>query len=106
VKNGFHLWSERYDREMKDVFEIQDEISAAIASTVKGKLIRRWRKKPQVKPGTDNLDAYHLYLRGRYPLVSARSGQGDQALRAGGVIRSEVRSCLLRAGGHVLRVSR
>jgi serine/threonine protein kinase/tetratricopeptide (TPR) repeat protein len=66
VKNGFHLWSERYDREMKDVFEIQDEISAAIAQTVKGKLITTVDEEPAVKPGTDNLDAYHLYLRGRY----------------------------------------
>src|SRR5687767_2616908 len=65
VRNGFHLWSERYDREMKDVFEIQDEISTAIATTVKGKLITD-DDGLAVKPGTANLDAYHLYLRGRY----------------------------------------
>jgi eukaryotic-like serine/threonine-protein kinase len=65
VRNGFHLWSERYDREMKDVFEIQDEISAAIATTVRGKLVTD-DEALAVKPGTANLDAYHLYLRGRY----------------------------------------
>lgn len=65
VRNGFHLWSERYDRDMKDVFEIQDEISAAIATTVKGKLMTV-EEAPAPKPGTTNLDAYHLYLRGRF----------------------------------------
>ncbi|HXL85720.1 MAG TPA: tetratricopeptide repeat protein, partial [Gemmatimonadaceae bacterium] len=63
VRNGFNLWSERYDRDMRDVFDIQDEISAAIATTVRGKLTE---EKPAAKPGTTNLDAYHLYLRGRY----------------------------------------
>jgi serine/threonine protein kinase len=77
VRNGFHLWSERYDREMKDVFEIQDEISAAIATTVKGKLRPAGEvaaprtgttsdEIPIAKPGTADLDAYHLYLKGRY----------------------------------------
>ena len=64
VRNGFNLWSEHYDRDMKDVFEIQDEIAAAIALTVKGKLMPE--EKPAARPGTTNLDAYHLYLRGRY----------------------------------------
>jgi serine/threonine protein kinase len=65
VSDGFHLWSERYDREMKDVFEIQDEISAAIVNTVKGKLITGGDLPPS-KPPTRNLEAYHLYLKGRY----------------------------------------
>jgi eukaryotic-like serine/threonine-protein kinase len=64
VRNGFNLWSERYDRDMEDVFEIQDEISAAIATTVKGKLLAE--EKPAARPGTTNLDAYHLYLKGRF----------------------------------------
>jgi serine/threonine-protein kinase len=65
VKNGFHLWSERYDRDMNDVFEIQDEISAAIVKVVKGKLVTP-DDVPVTRPGTTDLEAYHLYLRGRY----------------------------------------
>ena len=65
VKDGFHLWSERYDREMKDVFEIQDEISAAIVNTVKGKLVVTG-EHALVRQGTANMEAYHSYLRGRH----------------------------------------
>ena len=65
VADGYHLWSERYDREMEDVFQIQDEISTSIA----GKLKLRYAddaRKPLVERGTQNLEAYNLYLKGRY----------------------------------------
>ena len=62
--DGYQLWSERYDREMTDVFEVQDEIAAAIV----GKL----RVRPEGEPvsgkprrGTSNLEAYELTLKGR-----------------------------------------
>jgi serine/threonine protein kinase/Tfp pilus assembly protein PilF len=58
---GTHLWSERYDREMTDVFAIQDEISQVIADK-----LRVSQGRSPVKRYTDNLDAYNLYLRGRY----------------------------------------
>jgi tetratricopeptide (TPR) repeat protein len=64
VTDGFHLWSQRYDRDMNDVFEIQDEISAAIVSTVKGKLVVQ--DAPLVRQGTSNMEAYRSYLRGRH----------------------------------------
>ena len=64
VSDGFQLWSERFDREMKDVFEIQDEISTAIVATVRGKLVGN--TVPPARHGTPNLEAYHLYLKGRY----------------------------------------
>jgi serine/threonine protein kinase/tetratricopeptide (TPR) repeat protein len=65
VSTGFHLWSEQYDREMADVFAIQDEISCAIVETLEGTL-RLSRQERLVKPQTDNMDAYSLYLKGRY----------------------------------------
>ncbi|MBA3343355.1 MAG: protein kinase [Gemmatimonadaceae bacterium] len=65
VADGFHLWSERYDREMEDVFEIQDEISAAIVNTVKGKLINSG-DLPVVRQTNVDVEAYRLYLQGRY----------------------------------------
>src|SRR5207248_9684306 len=63
VGDGYHLWSERYDREMPDVFAIQDEISKAIANRLQVTL--GVEGTPLVTPATGNLDAYHLYLKGR-----------------------------------------
>ena len=65
VADGYHIWSQRYDREMTDVFEIQDEISQAIVGNLKGKLVRGGQK-PLVKKKTRNIDAYNLYLKGRH----------------------------------------
>jgi TolB-like protein/Flp pilus assembly protein TadD len=61
--DGYHLWSERYDRQMKDVFEIQDEIARSIAGRLKVTL--EGRQEPLVTAGTKNLEAYQLYLKGR-----------------------------------------
>ena len=67
VADGFHLWSERYDREMTDVFAIQDEIGRAIASRLQVGLGATPGERPVlVTAATSNLDAYHLYLKGRY----------------------------------------
>jgi Tfp pilus assembly protein PilF len=63
--DGYHLWSEQYDRKMDDVFAIEDEISLAIVDKLKIKLLSR-EKTVLVKRYTENLEAYHLYLRGRY----------------------------------------
>ncbi len=63
--NGYHLWSERYDRDMTDVFAVQDEISQAIAEKLR---VRLASGQPQIKRPTDNVEAYNLYLRGRYQL--------------------------------------
>jgi len=62
VADGYHLWSEKYDREMKDIFEIQDEISRSIAERLK---VTLENEQPLVKAGTNNLEAYQLYLKGR-----------------------------------------
>src|SRR5256885_9466853 len=67
VSDGYHLWSERYDREMTDVFAIQDEIAKAIAGRLQVTL--GGEGMPLVMPATGNLDAYHLYLKGRYYLA-------------------------------------
>ena len=65
VTDGSHIWSERYDREMKDVFTIQDEISLAIAENLKVKLLGE-RKLIITKRHSENLEAYNLYLKGTY----------------------------------------
>ena len=65
VADGYHLWSERYDREMQDIFDVQDEITLAIVSVLKVKLLGE-EKAEVLKRGTDNTQAYELYLKGRY----------------------------------------
>jgi len=72
VADGYHLWSERYDREMTDVFAIQDEIAKAIANRLRITLGEEGA--PLVTPATGNLDAYHLYLKGRYYLAQRGLG--------------------------------
>jgi serine/threonine protein kinase/Flp pilus assembly protein TadD len=64
TKTDFPLWSERYDREMKDVFEVQDEIARAIAEALRITLSPQEKQALAAKP-TEDLQAYDLYLRGR-----------------------------------------
>jgi serine/threonine protein kinase/Tfp pilus assembly protein PilF len=65
VENGYHIWSDKYDRESKDVFAIQDEISGAIIENLKVKLLGK-EKSALMKHHTDDPGAYNLYLQGRY----------------------------------------
>ena len=60
LKNGFQLWSERYDRQMEDIFEIQDEIARAIAQRFKVTF------GSNARHSTSNVEAYELYLKGRH----------------------------------------
>ena len=60
----FPIWSERYDREMEDVFAVQDEIASKIASALRITLSPQEQEALAAKP-TENLHAYDLYLRGR-----------------------------------------
>jgi serine/threonine protein kinase len=65
VKQGYHLFSEKYDRTAGDIFAIQDEISIAIVDRLKVKLLSS--QKPRLmKRHTENEEAYRLYLQGRY----------------------------------------
>jgi adenylate cyclase len=59
-----HLWAERYDRELDDIFALQDEISQAIVAALKVKLLPE-EKKAIERRGTDNVDAYNLFLMAR-----------------------------------------
>jgi serine/threonine protein kinase/tetratricopeptide (TPR) repeat protein len=64
TRTGFTLWSERFDREMKDVFEVQDEMARKIAEALRVTLSPEELEALAVKP-TENLQAYDLYLRGK-----------------------------------------
>ncbi len=62
ASDGYHIWSERYDREMKDIFDVQDEITSAVVTSLKVKLLGD--RDASQKRGT--AEAYEAYLRGRY----------------------------------------
>ena len=63
VENGYQLWSETYDRQLEDVFAIQDEISRAIVDALKLRLVN---SSEQLVVPAKNLEAYNLYLKGRF----------------------------------------
>ena len=65
VEDGSHLWSQQYDRALEDVFAIQDEISMAITDILKVKLLGDEKNSIKNRQ-TSNIEAYNLYLRGRY----------------------------------------
>ena len=64
VANGFQLWSERYDRELKDIFDVQDEIARAIAERLRVTL-GAGKADRLVEQATTSIEAYQLYLQGR-----------------------------------------
>ena len=66
IENGYHLWSETYDRQLEDVFAVQDDISHAIVDALK---LRLAEDAAQVVAPTKNLEAYTLYLKGRFFFV-------------------------------------
>jgi adenylate cyclase len=64
ARNGYHLWSERFDREIEDIFAIQDEIAHSVLSALGLSLTQR-EERHLLKPSTTNVQAYEFYLRGR-----------------------------------------
>lgn len=65
ASDGYHLYSEKFDRELDDIFEVQDEIALAILNAIKIRLIES-DKEDILKRYTNNTEAYQLYLQGRY----------------------------------------
>jgi adenylate cyclase len=78
-----HVWAERYDRDLNDIFALQDEISQAIVKAMKLKLLPE-EKQAIEQRGTDNVEAYNLYLMGRQLYVSGPEGN---ARRAAAIVR-------------------
>ena len=70
ARTGFQVWSERYDRQMEDIFELQDDIARAITERLKVSLGAGLRRS------TSDLEAYELYLKGRYYWAQRPQGIG------------------------------
>ena len=70
---GDHVWADRYDRDLTDIFAIQDEISKAIVSSLRVKLLPK-EKKAIENRGTSSVEAYNLYLMARQHWISGNDG--------------------------------
>ena len=71
---GDHLWADRFDRDLTDIFAIQDEISKAIVDALRVKLLPEEKKAIETR-GTSNIDAYNLYLMARQQWISGTFGE-------------------------------
>ncbi|MBS0380724.1 MAG: TIR domain-containing protein [Proteobacteria bacterium] len=74
---GFHVWSQTYDRELSEIFKVQDDIANAVVQALQITLMGGPLTRAQ--GGTENLEAYQLYLRG---LSASRNNTNDSLLRA------------------------
>jgi serine/threonine-protein kinase len=71
ASDGFHVWSERYDRELSDIFAVQDELSTAITGALKAKLSVKSERRKQYTP---KIAAYQAYLKGTHHLWQRARG--------------------------------
>ncbi|HTP76156.1 MAG TPA: adenylate/guanylate cyclase domain-containing protein [Rhizomicrobium sp.] len=81
-----HIWAERYDRDLNDIFALQDEISQAIVRALKLKLLPQEKKAIETR-GTDNPEAYNLFLMARQSFVTGNFGDArnlDAIIRLSG----------------------
>jgi TolB-like protein/Flp pilus assembly protein TadD len=78
VADGYHVWSERYDRDLEDVFAVQDEISAAIVQALQ--MTMGDQARPAAARHSNNLEAYQLYLRGRHCWNRRAKGELPKAI--------------------------
>jgi serine/threonine-protein kinase len=65
VGNGYHLWSKTYDRDLKNIFALEDELARSIASALQPRLVPT-QARPLVREATASVEAHDLYLRGRH----------------------------------------
>jgi TolB-like protein len=79
VDNGYHVWSETYDRKLDDIFKIQDDIAGAVVTALRVHLLPTQKGAGQDEPRTENLEAYNLYLQGKQ---SYNQGDADGYQRA------------------------
>jgi TolB-like protein len=75
VVDGAQIWGQRYNRKLTDIFEVQEEIAAEISEKLRVKLTSADRKRIN-KRYTENLEAYQLYLKGRYYWLNTRTEEG------------------------------
>ena len=75
---GTHLWAQRYDRDLTDIFEVQDEITASVASAIEPAMANAEQQRASRKP-PDSLDAWEAYHRGLWHFLKQISDENGQA---------------------------
>jgi serine/threonine protein kinase/Flp pilus assembly protein TadD len=80
VRDGYHLWAERFDRMVEDIFDLQNEVSQKIVEALKGSLTESERELLTQKP-TDDLRAYDFYMRGRELLYLKGKRNTESAIK-------------------------
>ena len=78
AETGYHVWAEKYDRELDDMFELQDEMTRTIAGSIEPELSAKERDKAVRQP-PDNLDSWEMYQRGMWYLYNVKK---DHHLKA------------------------
>jgi TolB-like protein len=99
--NGFHIWSESYDRRYGDLFELQDELTSAIVKALRLSLDANDSVRQQNSPPTRDIEAYDLYLQG-FRLVQGSATQREALLRGLELGRQAVARDPNFARGHLL----
>jgi adenylate cyclase len=79
--DGYHVWSESFDRNLEDIFEVQDEISQTIANKLRTKLSIKEKSKPLVTTYTDNFQAYNFYLMGLFYYNKWTPANAEKAIK-------------------------
>ena len=97
AESGFQVWAERYDRQMTDLFALQDEIALAIIAQLKVELLEKERLA-LLDRQQGNLEAYNLYLKGRYYWAQRPQGIAKAIDYFEQAIDKDPRSALARAG--------
>ena len=103
VADGFHLWSETYDRDMKEILAVQSDVARRVVDALQVQLGVEDERALAKKP-TENPEAHRLYLLGRYHFAKFTRAGWDSAIRcyrASVANRSQLRLSLLRTGRHL-----
>lgn len=79
ANNDIHIWSETYDRELEDIFDIQSDIAERIAAALHAKLLPTEVEQIREKP-TDNLEAYTYYLKGRHHYYNYTKEENEKSI--------------------------
>ena len=80
TQNGYHLWSETYDRDLKDVFAVRSQLAQTVAEALQVRLLAGERQALEKKP-TEDVEAYQLYLKGRHEIASFTPAGYENGMR-------------------------
>ena len=82
ASDGYHVWSETYDSTLDDIFKVQDEISHKIITRLKENFALKSKEELIIKPATENLDAYNLYLKGLFHCGKSNPEETKKGIKA------------------------